>query len=343
MTALLDWPRFSRRHLLFGFLTLAGATVLAGQRPEGTTLEDYLARLQYQTVLCARSLNELKVDGRLNTRNVRLLVDTGWDYTALTPANAAGLKRLDPLHDVLKDPFWGVITNAKTVIMDKLVLGKAEFRDQPAQVRKLNFDYISSTPDGILGCDFFLRNSCLIDCGAARMYLRANKPSAEQAAALAESLRRSGFAEVPARFHEGLVVEAQINGQTVRVAVDTGSTFSILDQSQVSQLGLTTVKWDRPHTGSLIPEDAAGIIVGVGKIGAHQLKVTTFKTLQIGPRVWRNVHWGVADLKAWGIADPKRPGVGIQGLFGADMLEGQGTLIDFASAKLWFRPEKPRK
>jgi len=203
-------------------------------------------------------------------------------------------------------------------------------------------DYVRVKFGGILGCDFLFRNFCLIDCGARQIYFRSAKPSDSESKALEETLRQSGFAEVNLKWRNGLAVEAAANGQPLLLLVDTGATWSVLDDSQVPRLQLKTVQEGNPKLGTLIPEDLSAEIIGFGKIGAHQMRVTTLQTLQIGARIWKDVHVGVANLKAWGISEPGKA-VEIQGLFGAEMLAARGALIDFASEKLWLRPEKSTK
>lgn len=307
---------------------------------QGTGLEDYLKRLGYEPIeITSNERHEPLIEGDIGGRRKRqLLVDTGCRFTLLDTRSAAGLKTLGELGVVLEDNFLGPITNAAIVLIDKLVLGRAQFLNQPARAQKLEMDYIQVPRDAILGCDFFFRNFCLVDCGAQRLYVRGARPSRDQSRALTETLRRSGFVEVPLPTRPGLNVEAKVNGQPLRLIVDTGAPFTQLDESQLKSLGLSVVMQTTPPAGSLIPEEAAGQVVGVGKIGAHKLRVTTVKNFQIGAKTWQNIHLGVTNLKAWGLL---QPGTGLEdeaGLLGRDLLAGQGALIDFASRKLWFRP-----
>jgi predicted aspartyl protease len=78
-------------------------------------------------------------------------------------------------------------------------------------------------------------------------------------------------------FH--LLVDARINGQPVRLVVDTGGGSGVLDQAEMTRLGLHPVT--RMKTGSYVPDaDFKALSVGIGKIGAHKLHVTKVDILQ---------------------------------------------------------------
>jgi predicted aspartyl protease len=304
------------------------------------SLEDYLKRLNYEPVALSRTKeNKLLATGQLGSRKCAFVVDTGCPWTTLNERSARGLQSIGQSGGVVDDGVWGRLTNSSMVIMEKLVFGRAQFLNQPARVDRLHFDFVPTEFSALLGLDFFFRNFCLLDCGEGRLYVRGVKPSDEESKALAQSLRRSGFVEVTFQFKPSwrLTVDAQAKGQPVRLLIDTGFRFSVLDESQVQPLGLKPVK--QVKIGSLIAEDVSTLMVGLDKIGAHKLWVTTLDTFQIGPRTSKNVHFGVVDLKAWKLPEPGNPQRDIQGIVGAEMLTSYGALIDFCSGKLWFRPE----
>jgi hypothetical protein len=162
----------------------------AGEKP----LEAYLKPLGYEPVQYKRELyGSPHVEGRIGSKKLIFLLDTGWGFTAVSPAGALGLKTLGELGVTLEDKLLGPLTNAELVLIEKLVIGQAQFLNQPAQVQKLKFDYIQSPYDGVLGSDFFFRNFCLIDCGRRNIFFRGNQPSEQMKKALAETLRRSGL------------------------------------------------------------------------------------------------------------------------------------------------------
>jgi predicted aspartyl protease len=306
-------------------------------------LEDYLKRLRYEPIFFELTEgNAPVVYGNLGEKKLRFLVDTGWGFTALSPSAAAGLKTLGELGMILEDEGYS-LTNASLVVIDKLTLGQTQFLNQPARVKVLKFQRLQHTWDGVLGWDFFRRTFSLFDCGAGRLYVRPTKPSPETATALANTLRRSGYTEVPMREGWGMVVAAQINGQAVPLMVDTGAAFTTLDDSQPKRLSLKVEKREQATTGTAIQEDYKTQFTGVGEIGAHEVRMARLGIFQIGSRQWKKYPVGIMDLKAWNTAEPGKPGAEVLGMLGMEFLAGQGTIIDYANCTLWFRPEKPGK
>jgi len=280
------------------------------------------------------------VDAQLAEKKRTFLVDTGWGITTLRDTIARDLKRLSASSLRLDDPVLGSLTNSSMVIMDKLVLGKAQFLNQPAKIAKLKADFVRTLYDGILGCDFFIRNHCLIDCAGSRLYVRGNPIRADQSNALGQSLALSGFVEIPIEDEEVFVVSGKANGHKFKLLVDTGSWASILDDSLKTPLGLKPVTWNVAFTGSLIPEEAKALMIGQGKIGAHPMTVAKLGTLELGDKKWSEIHFGVADLAAWGIGEPGKSN-DVQGMLGIEMIRRSGALIDFSNHKLWMlRQEK---
>ena len=328
-------------------LVAAGMTLafVAGAAPAENghhpSLDDYLQRVGYLPLTLKKGKqDELLAEGVLAEKKRLFLIDTGWGRTALNEAAARGLKSLGELGVTLEDSFWGKLSDPAIVLMDKLALGRAQFLNQPARVTNLRMDFTFTGFDGVLGCDFFFRNYCLIDCSSRRLYVRGSKPSSNVVSAIEATLDASGFTGVPIQMKYGLTVEARVNDETLRLLVDTGSSFSVLDTALAKRLGLGAVKQDEAAVGSLIPKEWSATFVGVGKIGAHQMKVTTLTRLEVGSLQWTNVHLGVVDLKNWGLAKPGSEGEDVQGLLGRELLSARGALIDYHSGKLWFRPQK---
>ena len=318
-----------------------GAPVAQAEDGLGSSLEDYLKRVGYLPVVLKKGeQGKLLAEGMVVGKKRLFLVDTGWPRTTLDEGAARGLKSLSELGVTLEDSFWGKISNPESVLMDKLTLGRAQFLNQPAKVMKIRMDYIFVGFDGILGCDFFFRNYCLIDCFQRRLYVRGAKPSDDATSAIETTLRRSGFTEVPIDLKYGLTVDAKLNGEMSKLLVDTGASFSLVDDGLAKHLGLAAVKQDEPPLGSLIRKEWSANVVGVGKIGAHKMWVTTVKTWGVGSLQWTNVHAGVVDLKSWDLAEPGSRSEEVQGILGREMLAARGALIDYHSRKLWFRPEK---
>ena len=327
--------------LLAAILALAFVARVARADGAGSSLEDYLKRVGYLPVVLKKGdQGKLLAEGVLAGKKRLFLLDTGWARTTLDEGAARGLKSLGALGVTLEDSFWGHLSDPAIVLMDNFKLGHAQFLNQPAKVMKLRMDYTFVAFDGILGCDFFFRNYCLIDCFHSRLYVRGAKPSDNATSAIETTLRRSGFTDVSIHVKYGLTVDAKLNGEMTKLLVDTGATFSLVDSALAKHLRLSAVKQDEPPLGSLIRKEWSTNVVGVGKIGAHKMWVTTVKTWGVGSLQWTNVHAGVVDLKSWDLAEPGSRSEEVQGILGREMLAARGALIDYHSRKLWFRPEK---
>jgi predicted aspartyl protease len=315
----------------------------AGETAKGATLEDYLKLLGYEGLEFEKTDHPQPfIDASLsNGRKPRFVVDTGWGISSLTPRAAHGLKTLAESGSQLKDPVLGTVTNEDVVLIDKLVLrGGTEFSNQPFRVRDIKVDFVTLPFDGVLGLDFLLRNFCLIDCWKQRLYVRASELSGENAAVMDQSLRLSGFSEVPLSPEGMLNLSAEINGHPIRLLVDTGAPDNMLDNSQLRELGLRLVHYNAPATGTFIETEATVSIVGTGAIGLHQAKVTKLDTLQLGTRQWKNVYFAVTDMKAWGIAARGTHREDIKGFLSQSFLVTHGALIDVSHRKLWLRASK---
>jgi hypothetical protein len=313
----------------------------ASEPPSAAGLDAYLAHLGYEGV--SFNHNERKqplIETQIGSHRHVMLADTGCRMTILTPAAAMGLKTLGQLGVALDDRVLGRVTNAGVALVDKLVIGRGQFLNQPALVQPLDMDYIRLQFDGILGLDFFFRNFCLIDCYRRKLFLHAGRPTQAQREVMEESLHRSGFIDVPVEAARYLTINANINNEPVRLLVDTGDSVSVLHQSLARRLKLSAIKWEDPAEGSLIREDVSGNLIGFGRIGSHKVWVATLSSLQIGAKSWTNVTYGVVNLNDWGLSKSGGPGDDVQGFFGNDWLHQHGAVIDFCNLKLWFRPEK---
>jgi predicted aspartyl protease len=321
------WP--GARYLLIATLLVAvSIRCVAGETQLKPSLENYLKGIGYEPIPLNRNeQNDLVARAELHGKQRSLVVDTGWSLTTLDKGVARKLKTLGELNLKLEDSFLGTITNPAIVLMD-LKLGRAVFTNQPARVESLQFGG-RWVGDGVLGCDFLFRNYCLIDCLSRRLYVRGAAPPLEIRNALEESLRRSGYHEVDLsrEFNLVLTFEAKANDQPLRLLVDTGAVYSLLDDGQVKRLGL------RPRAKPMK-------VVGVGKIGSQWLDVARLKSLQLGDLMRSDIDFGVADLRNWGVSEPGREMHDVHGILGADQLMLNGALIDCHRLKLWLQPLK---
>ena len=307
-------------------LGLSGCTTERQYRPD---LETYMQRWGFAPITLQRDhQNHLTVQGDLNGQRQTLLVDTGWSITTLDRSLGKKLPSLGQLAGPSSDPRLTRFYGTSAVMVASLQLGPAVFTNQPARVEPLSANGVK----GILGCDFLLRNHCVIDCLDRRLYVRAGATSPEVQGELDQCLRGSGFHPVHLDLRPSLAAtcDARVNGQPVRLVVDTGAQWSILDVSQVKRLGLAAVRTQGTISGALS--------------GIHPtwLSLTEIKALEFESLTLRNLRFGVASMADWGI---RSTGVGVNevhGFLGAYDLTVSGALIDCAHSTLWLRPAERR-
>ena len=315
---------------------LCAGILVAGESSGKSELDAYFKLLGYEKVqLKGNEQNKLQIEGRLGEKKALFMVDSGWGLTTLDERAARGLKRLGDLGGTLEDGHFGTISDPTLAIIDKLVIGRAQFLNQPARVKKLEMEYVDTPYEGILGCDFFLRNYCLIDCARRCLYVRGAKLSEQQSNDMAETFKRSGFVEVPTDSMRALVAKVEINGHPADLLVDTGAWTSVLDEEQSKPLEL--IPYKESANGTHMLQEVTTKVVGVGKIGTHHMRVMTIKNFQLGSRKLQSIHFGVANLDAWGKPDERK----WVGVLGEDVLEGQQALLDFSSGKVWLTRPKP--
>jgi clan AA aspartic protease (TIGR02281 family) len=106
------------------------------------------------------------------------------------------------------------------------------------------------------------------------------------------------------------LIEGQVNGQVVKIMVDTGSTFSFIREEEAKQLGL------RVTSGSNVS------ILGVG--GEARFGATVLKELQFGPFTDKNLQLAVV-----GSRHERRQGEAAF-VLGEDFFSNFSTEFDFA-------------
>jgi hypothetical protein len=161
----------------------------------------------------------------------------------------------------------------------------------------------------------------------------ARAATAEVRTALENTLRKNGYQEVPLTVHKSLVLvaAAEINGKTLNLMVDTGASFTLLDDKAASECGL---RWEKTYSA----------VAGVGKIGTSRVLASSIPNLLLNKRKFpvSNLAIGGAKLDNWKIGD-KAEFSDVQGTLGADLLASGQVLIDVAQKKLWFLPEEEVK
>lgn len=298
----------------------------AASRKTPVTFEQFLKSCGYTPLVLESDEGKLFIRGVIRDRKYRFLVDTGCTLTALDPRVSNGLKTLRALNAQFDDPFIKDCNPEDIVVLDQLKLGGAEFRNQPAQVLKLQFDYKQALERGILGNDFFYRYHVLIDYSTERLWICATAPPASIQDGLATVLKRNGFIDIPLdlEFHSGITCKGLVEGKELNFVIDTGAPWTVLDRD-----------WSKPLQLKRPTRPMEIDMVGIGSVGSHDVKEAQLSWLQLGGLSLTNVYVGIADLSAWGMSNGGKVRPDVHGLLGAETLASGGAVIDYSSRKLW--------
>ncbi len=337
------------------FTGLAAAFASSPPRQTRPALEAFLKKLGYIAIPLERDReNHLIAKAQLSGKTRRLLIDTGCQITVLDSSVARQFKSLKELGGVLFDPNLTAVQvgDSSTVIIDELKFEVARFPNQPA----LANTHVRSAlnVDGVLGDDFFLRHFCLLDCTDMRLYARGGPLPAEARDALEQSLRQSGYHSArldPSRAPRPpslendtslpdlsrtpasllFICNASINGEPVRLLVDTGSVFSVLDEKAAARCRLPRgSKHDLQITG--ITEKSRNTRLYYSLPDSIQIDKTNFPL--------HGIYLGVANLSYWDVGARNTPVELADGFLGADLLAANEALIDFRACTLWFESAK---
>jgi len=310
----------------------------APENPKPSTLEMYLQRLGYGAIRLKRTeQNHLVVEGELDGKKAVFIIDTGNSVTRLDQRTGHRFKTLAERGLKLEDPNLGEFSGTNFVFIDELKLGTARFPNQLATVTTLGHlatgaheVSLHAYEDCLLGCDFLLRHHCLLDCAGLRLYVRADRPGTEMRAALESSLHRSGYHETILTPTRALVewCPASVNGVAVKLLVDSGSPFTVLDNHRGQQSPLANLR----------VSETQFLNQGAGKRGGTPLYVADPESFEIDgiDFSFKKIRLGVADLVSFNIGSDRAEWQNVDGTLGEDILAINGSLVDLENRRLWF-------
>jgi predicted aspartyl protease len=298
-----------------GSLHAASAARAANAYPQ---LDTFLKSAGYAAVPLRGNRQRLVAHAPVNGTNRMFLVDTGWSVSSIDDRAIGQLPNVVASGTTLRDPIFRTLNPETVTVLDKLKLGSFEFFDVPFVLKR------GLSEPAVLGGDFLIRRFSLLDCATSRLYLRESALADRGRLELAELLRQRGFLAHPLQATGLFVVSCQvgINGEPVKLLVDTGAAATVLDRGIIDLLGI-------PRT-----EKRNRAIRGVGRIGSAWLYSARLDSLQIGAMLMTNVHVGVADLSRWGLADERARFKDVKGLLGLDLLRANRAVIDYTNGKL---------
>ena len=308
--------------------------------PPKSSLQGFLQQFAYYPVPFEYNEGDpFMLKGTVNGKGIVLMVDTGSPLTALDPRRTAGLKTLKELHTKISDALLGTIDEPDALLIPSITIAQARFVNQPAMANTLDVEYMKTPWNGILGLDFLKRNFCIIDCGGSTIYFRGAKPTPDQANAIAESLRRSGFTELPFHGTHRIKVTAALNGKPVKWLVDTGASFTVLAEATRATMKIPIMRADSSE--SFLPTALTGRFGGLTQdgLGTHEVHALEISDFTIADRDWGRVYIASHDLI---FTDGKKLSESddLQGILGADLLRSHGAVIDLSSDTIWLPPAR---
>jgi len=294
--------------------------------------EDLKHRGYEQIELRRSGENRLFLFGKLDGHKCSVLVDTGWSYTTISCNAAERLKSHAPLELQPEEAIPTADPRHPAMIMSNLKLGRVTFTRQPVFVQDLVFNGQRAPFDVVVGCDFLIRNSAVIDCAKRRLYTRRGGRSPEQQAEFENGLQEERYLPVVIRRTNPLALScpARLNGKPVELLVDTGAVSSCLDTDLAKSLGLNLLPTPRQITGA-------------GAAGKRGFEVAKVDTVELGNAAMRSLNFAVLDLGDWGLAAPDSVLAGVRGILGGPELAECSAIIDCQALKLWWKPPTARR
>ena len=258
-----------------------------------------------------RPLVEASIDGH----SVEMLVDTGAQYTAVTPKIAArlGLPR-DPGQRMMVHTIGGNGVSAN-VIVRRLKVSTLSFPDLSATVVGIPPMANGFRPDGVIGADALSQYDLGLDIPHRTLTFY------QTAGCTPISPPWQGQYQTVSARVEGrrFIIPATLNGHPMRAQFDTGSRGETILLVAAHHIGIT---------GSELDDDPSDTFLSAGM---HQYRVYRhlFQTFGVGQETFRNLRLDVADFR--------QPGIDM--LVGADYMHARRFFISYASSTLFIQRE----
>lgn len=266
-----------------------------------------------------------RIDGSVNGRPIKVLVDTGASVTSLTRAIAERAEL--PLSHSFRGAYGvGGESEEYHASVRELVMGPARWNN----IRMSVIWDVRTGTDAVLGANFLLQND--IEMVLKDRVINFFRPEDCKNTFLGYWDPDAIVLPLVEKGPTDLLVDVmvEVNGQPLRASIDSGAQVSVIDEKVAAKLGVR-----KPTDGSAVE----GTMVGVG---TRQLAtwVGRFDSVAIGPEVIQHARLTVMDL--WGAArqDLRYSGSAAlddapQMVLGADFLASHRVLFAMSQRKLY--------
>ena len=303
-------------------LALASNTVAAASNCKMVQIADWPVRLER---------GHLIVDGAINGQKIGILVDTGATRSLIlrSATERLGLTRRQARGYRMVGVGGEAYVEAADV--DEFKIGQVtrkNWRVLVAGERDFGRDIAF-----VLGEDFLYQVDVEFDLahGAVRLFQPKDCEGVSLAYWATEDAREVDI-EAIYEAQPQIVLTIQINGQPVRAQLDSGAGTSVLDKSEAARLGVTP--------------DSPGVIAGGkgGGLGSQPVDYWTgpFESVVIGNETIKDTNirfadvWKDAKYTPIGSHLPRRVGLTLSMLLGADFLRAHRVLVAHSQRKIYF-------
>lgn len=283
------------------------------------------------------SEQHLMVNGRIDGKRARFVVDTGFTFNAVETNRSKRLPRVSAQEEAALTLMGNASGSFHFVSLDHFEL---DGRPYPAEVAMVTRwwqqgVFLPRMPvfgmgggldcDAVLGVPFLRRHRAVIDYGQPPgLFLRAAARSPEETREIEESFRLSGFTPaVPVYLPPGKwVVAARVNDRQVGLLVDTGGYRTVLDEKLATELGVKMRRgMDSMH----------------GVEGRQSTMTDAWiRRLELGEAVFTNLPISVADLAPWNLSPTQNSLLLPRGILGSDLLTATRAILDCETPRIWF-------
>lgn len=304
------------------------------------TMQEFFARRGYAAVSLRRGEdNKMYVNGKINGHSVIIMIDTGFNFTAIDQTVATEINRVGKRTGELAGANSAVNADLSIVDVDKIELGDVTIQGQRATVMNLHVNRRTPTGshlatsvvvgehDAVLGFDSLNRTFAMLDCHDTTLYVRGEKPDSQIATNIEQSLEASGYVVLPLTFaRNSIFLTAYVNGHAANCCLDTGAFNTAVDSKHARELDV-----------AMLQKVATGYDVNGKKADVH---LASIKDFRLGDCTLGKVNVAMNDFEAMNkqLTDHGLPA--FQVLLGPEILDWAHAIIDFDGQRLFVLPKK---